>query len=762
MKRFVYLLFAISGAIGLTYQVVWARLLLLVFGNTTHSLVTILSVFMAGLAAGSVVFGFISDKVKNHIKVWGILEILIGVGAYLMLLSLPYIKDVYGLLFNQFAGTSLILVSKFLLSSAVIFPTTFFMGGTLPLLIRSFASRNKDVSQETSKLYFVNTFGAFIGTLASAFVLIELFGLRTSVLIGVFTNIAIGFVALFFVDLESENLATSRLYKKNYLNTIRLTYDLPTIIFVLIAFFLSGAISLSYEIVWTRLLIPTLGTFVYAFSLILSVVLLGIALGSALAKYLIPRIKYRLVLFGIVEFGIGLFAVLSLLATGSSINLSNTIKLLAVLLPASVLMGTSFPVVASLFNNPERIGINIGGAYAANVAGSIVGPIVTGFFLIPYIGTSSSLITLALLNITLGVILVLLEERRRFFAVSLGFAGVFILVITLMKTSPDLFLEKSLTDRINFYRQKEWRYALFEDEVATTLAFSGTSASPDEKGLIIDGVQTTSITSQTKLLAHFPLLIHTNPKDVLVIAFGMGTTFRSALTHDVNVDAVELVPSVPKTFTLFFPDASQVLKNERGHIYINDGRNYVLFSDKKYDIIVVDPPPPINAAGTTVLYSKEFYEDTKKILREGGIFVQWFWYGASEGDFKMLFASFQDVFPNILVAVSPDGRGVFFLGSEELVKIDKESIAGRYKGKVLVDINEWREKAFRVDDLLELFVGDEKTVDRFVNHALPVIDDLPRTEYFYLRHKLRPLPDISPDWVHPIDPEFDKRLGIVR
>ncbi len=755
MKKLIFLLFALSGAVGLTYQIVWARLLVLVFGNTTHSLTIILSVFMAGLASGAAVFGFISDKLKKHIKVWGILEILIGINAFFMLYSLPYIKEIY---------MPFMSASKFLLTAAIIFPATFFMGGTLPLLIKAFSLGKKDVATETSKLYFFNTFGAFAGTLVSAFVLIELFGLRTSALIGVFINIGIGILALFCINLEKEKAQISYLEteEEKTSNIIPSKYNLPKILFVLFAFFLSGAISLSYEILWTRLLIPSLGTFVYAFSLILSLILLGISLGSALTKYLIPKTPYKLFLLGSIEFGIGFFAILSLLASGSSIKLASSLKLLAILLPASLLMGTTFPVVSSLFNNPKRSGSNIGGAYAANTAGSIIGPVVTGFFLIPYIGTSNSLITLALLNITLGAILVILENKKFFFLLSLSFVAFFFLTLILTKKSPSLFIEKSLADRIASYQQKGWSYQLLEDEVATTLAFGSQSPSPDEKGLIIDGVQTTSLTLQTKLLAHLPLLVHSNPQDVLIVAFGMGTTFRSALAYEVNVDAVELVSSVPKTFPLFYSDAQSVLENPRGHIYINDGRNYVLFSQKQYDIIVVDPPPPINAAGTTVLYSKEFYQDAKKILKKGGIFVQWFWYGASAEDFKMLFASFQEVFPNILVAVSPEGTGVFFLGSETPLKINKENLAQRYNGKVYQDLNEWNKEAFTLDKLLGFFVGNEKTVKRFVGQTPAVTDDLPRTEYFYLRHKFRPLANISADWVHPIDPEFDKELGIRR
>ena len=149
MRKLIFLLFALSGAVGLTYQIVWARLLILIFGNTTYSLTIILSIFMAGLASGSAFFGFISDKLKRHIKAWGLLEILTGISAFFVLYSLPYVKSVYN---------PSIFASKFLLSAAIIFPATFFMGGTLPLLIKAFSLETRDLATETSKLYFFEVF----------------------------------------------------------------------------------------------------------------------------------------------------------------------------------------------------------------------------------------------------------------------------------------------------------------------------------------------------------------------------------------------------------------------------------------------------------------------------------------------------------------------------------------------------------------------------------------------------------------------------
>jgi len=740
MKR-LYLLFTISGALGLLYQVIWARMLVLVFGNTTYSTTTVISVFMGGLALGSLFFGWLSDKDLNKQKLWGFLEILVGLSALAVLISFPYISSIY-------TGSTLM---RFLISVSLILPPTFFMGGTLPVLIKHL--NRKNLSSTVSKLYFVNTCGAFIGTLVTAFFLLEILGLGLTVMFAAWANISLGLIS-FTIKIEDKK------QKKPTNQRQALNYSKTTLAFVFLAFFMSGAISLSYEIVWTRLLTASLGTYVYAFALTLATVLLGISVGSILTPVLTQKNHQYILLFGVIQAGIGILATLSLIVLGLDLSLSMPLKLIIVLLPTSVLMGMTFPVVASLFEKSERLGTQVGLAYGLNTTGSIIGPILTGFFLIGLIGASHTLLLLAILNLTIGGLLIASENTKFVPAAVLVLIPIFGIIIT-AKQMPNLYREKSLKDKIAYFESQGWDWKLLEDEAASVLAFAG-SNSPSDKGLIIDGVQTTTLTIQTKLLAHLPLLIHQNPKDMLIIAFGMGTTYRSALVHELNVDAVELVPSVPKTFSMFYEDGEKVLNNPKGQIIINDGRNYISLTQKKYDVIAIDPPPPINAAGTTVLYSKEFYEDAKKILNPNGIVAAWFWYGASEDDFKMLFASMREVFPHILVAVSPDGRGVFFLGSEKEIVLNKSELSARYEGEIYRDTNEWAKNPYSLADIMELFVGDENTIDRFIKNTRPLTDSHPRTEYFFLRHKLNPLPNIDPDWVHPIPSLFDEKHGIIR
>lgn len=746
MKTFIYLLFVISGSLGLIYQVVWARLLVLVFGNTTASTSVVLSVFMAGLALGSVVAGKFSDhnKPQQNINFWAISEILIGTTAIISLILFPWITQIY-------SGT---LINKLLFAALLILPSTFFMGSTLPLLIKAF-STEKNLAQQTSRLYFINTLGAFLGTLFSAFILIELFGIFNTVIIAGISNALLGILGLNFkfkfnLNKFAKTKTSNKQKAKNQVLTL-----------VLLTFFLSGAISFSYEIIWTRILIASVGTYTYAFAVILAVILAGIAFGSILAYKLITLSRDKIQLYALIQGFIGLGALSSLVILSINLQVVNLYKLVVVLTPTAILMGTTFPIVASLFEGQKNTGFSIGLAYGLNTAGSIVGPLVTGFILIGLIGTSQTMLLLAIFNFLIAISVSLQNKRK----VTILPAFFFILLIfSLMAPNyfPQYLIESSIKNKIALYEQRNYEWQYLEDQTASILAFAGPGEDPSNKGLIIDGVQTTTLTIQTKLLAHLPLLVHPKPQNMLIIAFGMGTTYRSALIHDIQVDAVELVPSVPKTFNMFYHDGQKVLNNPKGRIILNDGRNYVRMTNKKYDTVVIDPPPPINAAGTTVLYSKQFYEDTKKILNPNGILVAWFWYGAPTDDFQMLFSAMREVFPEILIAVSPDGRGVFLLGSETPITLNKDQITNRYQGKIYKDLNEWNSEDYTTERIMELFVGDQNTVDRFINGTEPLTDYLPRTEYFFLRHRLNPQPNIDPAWVHPIPLEFDQRHGIIR
>jgi spermidine synthase len=180
---------------------------------------------------------------------------------------------------------------------------------------------------------------------------------------------------------------------------------------------MSGAISLSYEVIWTRLLTASLGTYVYAYSTILATILLGTAIGALITPFILRKNSKYVLIFGLIQGGIGFLAVLSLIILGLNITLATSFKLILVLIPTSLLMGMNFPVIAALFENNLNLGIKIGFAYSLNTADSIIGPIITGFFLIGLIGTAHALLLLAIMNLTISGLLATSEGKNSFLLV---------------------------------------------------------------------------------------------------------------------------------------------------------------------------------------------------------------------------------------------------------------------------------------------------------------------------------------------------------
>ena len=727
-----------SGAAALTYEIIWTRLLLLVFGSTTHSVVAVLAAFMAGLAIGSYGFGKRADHSKNLLRLFATLEILTGIAALISILAIGFIQQVYTGIYHLIPSADVLFISKWVLTFAVLLPATIMMGGTLPVLVAYF-SKNQETMDSTGRLYFVNTVGGVVGTLTTGFILIEVLGLTVSVVSLGSLQVLLGLIVLWLYG-SSNPIENQPIQEKISQSTIQ--YSGWKIQTAIIAFGISGLTAMAYEVAWTRLLTPTTGSYIYAFSLILTLVLIGIATGSALTLRLFEKSKAVLLTLGLTQLGMSLGATFSLFANSHAIELNQLWTVLLTILPAAICMGMTFPIVAKLPHAAIQRGQFIGTAYAWNTVGSLAGPIVAGFVLLAHFGTIHTILILAFINGAAGIALFALEEsggRQPARIAAIGIAVLAILVIAGLYQS-DALLSRSLARNVEKFRAQGYAFSYKEDETAAVLAFKNKSGT--DSGLLVDGVGMTGLGDETKLMAHIPLLVHPDPKDMLVIAFGMGTTYRSALSYGINVDAVELVPSVPAMLPVFFSDADDVLQNSRGHIIINDGRNYVRLTEKRYDVIGVDPPPPVNAAGTTVLYSREFYEQGKKALRPGGLFTQWLFYGSRHDDFQMLVKSYIEVFPYVEVFRSPNNIGVYLVGSERPINHMGAWVTSRLATpSVNKDINEWSQ--WKPSVLQDLYLGDRELLVHYSRGAIGVSDDHPRTEYFLLRQLLTSAPSIG-------------------
>ena len=290
-------------------------------------------------------------------------------------------------------------------------------------------------------------------------------------------------------------------------------------------------------------------------------------------------------------------------------------------------------------------------------------------------------------------------------------------------------------------------FASHEDEIASVQA-GNVRGYPE---LWVTGTSMTLLTVDAKLMPILPLMLRPDSKSALTVAFGMGSAFRSGVVAGLDTDAVELVPSVPTTFSYFYPDAARILADPKAHVIIADGRNHIELTDKRYDIIVTDPPPPIESSGVSVISSLEYYRAGQDRLTPAGIMMQWVPYGQTIDEFRAHIRTFADVFPNVLVLRGPGGWGFFMLGSDRPMAFDDatvrevlarpgvlEDISGAYDSPQTT-VGGW---AGLIRSLIWIRGGQ---VESFAGPGPLITDDRPLPEYFLLRRTFGEMsPLVSP------------------
>jgi spermidine synthase len=741
----VLALFVASGAAGLIYQVVWSRELVLVFGNTTQAVATIVTAFMAGLGFGSLVGGRLAGTTRRPLRLYGLVELAVAAMAAFLPLIFSGLAELYRGVWptlverpGQLAGV------RFALALAAVAPATFLMGMTLPLLTRYLVRTLDETGARLGELYAANTIGAMAGTLLGGFVLIEFLGLRLTSYLAVALNLAAGLGALLLSrrwEAAPEDDAPAARRERPARPEVPRWFRSRRRV-VLAATFVSGFVALALEVLWTRMLAEGTGSNIYVFTAILAVFLFGIAVGSFLYRRFSRPERERLGALGLCLGVIGLLAQLTVvLGSGALGHVSSKLGTLAILLPATVLMGYAFPLAGRLATpSAEAAGGSVGLLYAANTLGSILGSFSAAFVLAGTLGTNGSILLLGAINLLAGAALLATDrvpDRGRSGAgrarlVAGGLAG--LAVLGLVASSLDLPLTRTKTE--NELRRTGLPVTHAEDELATVDTVGG-----PEKGrrLLVGGVGMTSLTVDTKLMGYLSRALRPEARDFLVIAFGMGGTYRSGLQMGLRTDAVELSPTVPSRMPVFFPDADHFLNHPTGRVIVSDGRNYVRLSRETYDMVAVDPAPPIESAGSVVLYTREFLTEGKARLRPGGVFMLWIPYALPLDDFKEHVRTFAGVFGHVRLVLSPGRHGVFMFGSDAPLEFTDDNIR-RVLGapNALRDLNDvpdhpptdadgWvevvRRSEWLADDRLRAFVGD----------GPQITDDRPRSEYFLWR-----------------------------
>lgn len=746
----IYLIFFLSGISGLIYEVVWLRMLTRVLGCTVYATSIILAAFMAGLAIGSYLIGKYGGKVKDQMRLYATLEAGIGISAmaltFLLNLLVPVYKAVYSMAGGQRLGLTIFQsITMFL----IFLIPTILMGGTLPI-ISSYTRRcEKALAKRLGYLYGLNTFGAVAGVLAAGFYLIGSSGETRTLLIGALINLAVALTAFAIARNDDLSGGAARCAQEGA-SPASSSPSLPDHSvgvrkLVLAAYCLNGFIMMAYEVIWTRIFQIQVGTSIYAFSLMLAFYLLGIALGSVAGGRFANRINNPLAVFGISQLfistyavsGLYIFTVFSASFSWSEIIPANVLLMpQLIIVPITFISGFIFPVISRIYIKDEAgVSRGVGLLYSMNTLGCILGSLICGFALVGSLGTRNTILLLSALGAFAGVTVYFKASSGiRGLKMKIAIAGLLSGALILGAMSPDPFMT-AVHERMKIFLRgpSDEATLLYHKEAAraTTTVFSYKHG-PLSKQLLINGVGMTKLCIETKLMAHLPILLARDPEDVLVICFGMGTALRSAWAHKtLKCDVVELVEEEYECFKYFHADGPRILADPRVRHFTDDGRNFLLMRDKKYDVITLDPSPPLYSAGSVNLYSKEFFELCRSRLKEEGIMCLWI-PPDSATEVRMIMKTFYTVFPNTYVCGGPYYGGFFMLGFMSESRPDVSRLIRDEKEKDVVDdLNEW--DTSDKPSMSRLLVLKPPELAKFVEGAPVITDDRPYTEFFLWR-----------------------------
>jgi spermidine synthase len=741
----LFTLFFLSGFTGLVYEVAWVRLFTGVFGNTTYSVTAVLSAFMAGLALGSRLFGRLIDTQRRQLLVYALLEAGIAVSAVLITLTVPLLDPIYGFFYKSLNFSNALLTAlRFALSFVLIIIPTILMGGTLPVIARFFIRNIGQVGTRTGILYGLNTLGAAAGCLLTGFYLIKAFGVRESVFIAALVNIIIAacvFLAARFMPVEEPEDAVDVISRG--IDTATLSTARMRVFLALAAG--AGFVSLSCEVLWTRLLVFMLKTTVYAFSIMLTTFLVGIGLGSLIFALVERRFGIRnyLKLWGLLQWGVAVSVFLSLLAFGAfartpiepyttggtwagNILQANLLPSIIVMALPTLLIGTAFPAaVAVLTRHISHVGESLGTLYAASTAGAIMGCVITGFFLVSLVGTQISLLIMVLISCGLATTALLLSAgdgiKRRKPADSTGPALISawrafapwpaVIAAFLILPGDYLFRYYNLGEAMHD-RTSVIDYAHEGVEGITTVHHFSSGHRVISTGSInVAGTAFTLRTTQ-KLQAHIPMLLHPKPRRICQVGFGSGETSRIVTSYDIErLDVVEISASVIETSDRFFGDINGgVVRHPKFRPVIMDGANYLRLTGERYDVIMNDSIWPYYA-GNSGLYTREYFRAAKKRLNPGGIMTSWMPVDMDISSFTSLLKTFRSEFQYVSfwLATSHDNQHALIAGSDAAFGIEPVAFIERfdlYARKDLAEIGYASPAA-----LVDIYKFDQESID---------------------------------------------------
>ena len=690
------LLFAGSGCSALIYEIVWYQLLQLVIGSTAISLGVLLATFMGGLCLGSLTLPRILSAQKQHpLRVYAKVELGIALCGVLVLFAMPLLDGVYTAAVGH--GMPAILL-RAVISAVCLLPPTFLMGASLPAAARWLETSPQGVSW-MGLLYGANTAGAVFGCLLAGFYLLRIFDMTTATLAAAAINVAVALVS-FAVAARTPHRAGSTGVQAAPSSAGRSSAG-PGYWPVYVTIALSGATALGAEAIWTRLLGLMLGATVYTFAIILAVFLVGLGLGSGAGSFMARTVRPRLAVGYcqlLLVLGIAWTAVMlseslpywpinPLLSTSPWFTFQvDLVRCLWAILPPTLLWGASFPLALAAAASPGGDSARlVGGIYAANTGGAILGALCFSMILVPWIGTQGCervLVVLAAVSALFVLAPLVMSSRSALgslgLAAALAIAG---LLASHLSGAPPMLIAYGRRIMISMNRSK----ILYTGEgMNSSIAISEWDDGAVQfhvSGKVEASTEPYDMRLQ-RMLGHMPALFHPDPHSVLIVGFGAGVTAGTFVLYPGirRIVICEMEPLIPPVATEYFAKQNyNVMHDPRVQIVYDDARHFVLTTREKFDIITSDPIHPW-VKGSATLYSKEYFELVKEHLNPGGIVTQWVpLYESNVETVKSEFATFFQAFPNgtIWGNSNKGGYDTVALGQVEPTRIDIDALDRR-------------------------------------------------------------------------------------
>jgi spermidine synthase/MFS family permease len=722
-RRLLFFLFFLSGFSSLVYQVVWTRMAFATFGIIAPVLSVVISVFMLGLALGAWLGGRSIDALttktrSSAITFYMLTELMIGVSA-LAVPKLFGIGETMLLSAGQMDSFGYLSLSALVLGFSIL-PWCICMGATFPFMMAYVRERDQENTESFSFLYLANVLGAMSGTLITAFVLVEFFGFNQTLCIAAAGNFTIAVISGCLALNQRGATALS-------LSAAKVPPPVPKALASRVSrrslgkwiLFSTGFTAMAMEVVWTRSFTPVLRTQVYSFALIIFAYLGATFCGS---------LFYRRGLRHGSVYGMAKLMFIAAVATFLPILLNDLRFVGRSYISGAVLLLSITPLCAVLgYLTPSLIDSDgsgdpgrAGNAYAVNVLGCILGPLFASYVLLPWVGERYGLILLSLPF--LGFYFFTSRSLSLWYRAAGGLVVGCALVYSLL--CPVDFARLMLT--------RTGRAAEIRRDYAASVISTGKDF---DKHLFVNGIGVTALTPETKFMAHLPLALHVGkPESVLIICFGMGTSYRSALSWNIDTTAVELVPSVKKAFGYYHGDAASVLNNPKGRVVIDDGRRFLKRTTAMFDVVVTDPPPPVEAAGSSLLYSEEFYDLVKQHLNPNGIIQVWF-PGGEAATGQAILRSLQNSFACVRCFRGINGNGTHILASmQPIERRTAEQVASILPTAAAHDLLEWSPSS-NLPEYLDRVLSTRASTQALLNRdvQIRITDDQPYNEYFLLR-----------------------------